>query len=160
MTREAPHFLCDEMLGHLCRYLRAAGYDTALAESGRPDGELLRQAAAEKRLFLTLDRGIVEHKAAGNIALVLPRGTLDDYARALEDRVQLDWLSRAFTRCLVDNAPLEPATPEKRRQAPAALHHSGEPMSLCPACGRVYWRGSHYRRMWQRLTRWQHRKHA
>lgn len=156
--RGAPRFLCDEMLGHLCRYLRAAGYDTELAENGTPDAELLRQASAEGRLFLTLDRRIVEHKAANGVAVVLPRGTLDDYVRALGHVASLDWVSRAFTRCLVDNAPLETAGPEKRREAPPALNRDGEPMSLCPACGRVYWRGSHYRRMWQRLTRWQHQK--
>lgn len=159
MIRGTPRFLCDEMLGHLCRYLRAAGYDTVLAENGKPDGDLLRQASAERRLFLTLDRGIAEHKAAGGVALVLPRGSLDDYVRALSARVPLDWVSRAFTRCLVDNAPLEKAPPEKRRQAPALLKDR-EPMSLCPACGRIYWRGSHYRRMWQRLTRWQQEQHV
>jgi len=38
-----PRFLCDEMLGRLCRYLRAAGYDALLANNGRSDRELLRQ---------------------------------------------------------------------------------------------------------------------
>jgi uncharacterized protein with PIN domain len=32
---DAPRFLCDEMLGRLCRYLRAAGYDALLANNGR-----------------------------------------------------------------------------------------------------------------------------
>jgi len=30
-----PRLLCDEMLGRLCRYMRAAGYDALLANGGR-----------------------------------------------------------------------------------------------------------------------------
>ena len=41
-----PRFLCDEMLGRLCRYLRAAGYDALFARNGAGDAELLRQCRA------------------------------------------------------------------------------------------------------------------
>ena len=51
-------FLCDEMLARLCRYLRAAGYDAALASDGIRDRVLLQQCQAEARRFLTLDRRI------------------------------------------------------------------------------------------------------
>jgi len=59
-----PSFLCDEMLGRLCRYLRAAGYDALLANGGRSDADLLRQCGEEGRYFLTQDRLVQEHKAA------------------------------------------------------------------------------------------------
>ena len=57
-----PRFLCDEMLGRLCRYLRAAGYDALLANGGRGDGELLRQCREEGRYFLTQDQLVQEHR--------------------------------------------------------------------------------------------------
>ena len=71
-----PRFLCDEMLGRLCRYLRAAGYDALLANGGRSDSELLRQCREEGRYFLTQDQLIREHKAAQGVALLLPQGEL------------------------------------------------------------------------------------
>ena len=40
---------CDEMLSRLGRWLRAAGYDTAIAESGLADTGIIAQCAAEGR---------------------------------------------------------------------------------------------------------------
>ena len=152
---EEPRFLCDEMLGRLCRYLRAAGYDTALARAGATDTELLRQCRAEGRQFLTQDTLIDEHKAAHGISLILPHADLDSLAARVGACYHLDWLRNAFTRCLVDNTPLVAADDEARRRVPADAAGPGEPLSCCPACARVYWRGSHYKRMRARLAAWQ-----
>lgn len=150
-----PRFLCDEMFGHLCRYLRAAGYDTLLANGGASDAELLRQCRAEGRQFLTRDMLVREHKAAQGVALILPHEDLDHLAALLGAHYQLDWLARAFTRCLVDNTPLIPADDAASARAPADARRPGEPLYCCPQCGRVYWRGSHYKRMRRRLAGWQ-----
>src|SRR3989339_1366464 len=100
-----PRFLCDEMLGRLCRYLRAAGYDALLANGGRSDAALLRQCREEGRYFLTQDQLVQEHKAARGVALLLPQGDLDRLAAALGAHLRLDWLRPAFTPRLKDNAP-------------------------------------------------------
>ncbi len=54
-----PRFLCDEMLGRLCRYLRAAGYDALLANGGRGDAELLRQCLEEGRYLEPISVGFM-----------------------------------------------------------------------------------------------------
>lgn len=151
----APRFLCDEMLGRLCRYLRAAGYDVLLANGGRSDGELLRQCREEGRYFLTQDQLVQEHKAARGVALLLPQGDLDRLAAALGAHFELDWLAHAFTRCLEDNTPLLAADAAALARVPADALRPNEPLCRCPACGRVYWRGSHYKRMRARLVAWQ-----
>ncbi len=148
-------FLCDEMLGQLCRYLRAAGYDTLLAQNGASDAELLQQCHAQGRHFLTRDVLVAEHKAARNIVLILAHGDLDHLARQVGEHYRLDWLRHAFTRCLVDNTLLAPADDAARARVPADAVKTGEPLYHCPACGRIYWRGSHYKRMRARLGSWQ-----
>lgn len=150
-----PRFLCDEMLGHLCRYLRAAGYDTLLANNGAGDADLLRQCRAEGRHFLTQDTLIREHKAANGIALILPHAPLDRLAAQVGAHYRLDWLSHAFTRCLVDNAPLVAADDAAVARVPQDALRPDEPLCHCPVCGRVYWRGSHYKRMRTKLAAWQ-----
>lgn len=153
-----PRFLCDEMLGRLCRYLRAAGYDALLANGGRSDGELLQQCRAEGRYFLTQDQLVQEHKAARGVALLLPQGDLDRLAAALGTHFELDWLTHAFTRCLEDNTLLVAADAGALARAPADAIRLDEPLCHCPACGRVYWRGSHYKRMSAKLVAWQSAK--
>lgn len=150
-----PRFLCDEMLGSLCRYLRAAGYDTLLADNGAADAELLRQCHAEGRQFLTQDQLVREHKAANGIALILPHAPLDQLAALLNQHYPMDWLERAFTRCMVDNALLMESDSATAARVPQDARKPGEPVRHCPACGRVYWRGSHYKRMRERLVAWQ-----
>jgi uncharacterized protein with PIN domain len=150
-----PRFLCDEMLGHLCRYLRAAGYDTLLANNGASDAELLLQCRTDGRYFLTQDTLIREHKVANGIALILPHTELDQLAARVGEHFQLDWLSHSFTRCLVDNTPLVAADGAAMARAPEDARRPGEPLRHCPACGRVYWHGSHYKRMRAKLAAWQ-----
>jgi uncharacterized protein len=48
-------FLCDHMLVRLGRWLRAAGYDTAIIEDALSDREILDRAIHEERLLLTRD---------------------------------------------------------------------------------------------------------
>jgi uncharacterized protein with PIN domain len=151
--REFPTFLCDEMLGRLARYLRAAGYDTELASGGAPDRDLVRQAAEEKRYFLTCDRLILEHRAGNGLVCLLPHGNLDQLARQVGERFAIDWLARAFTRCLVDNAELLPTHTHRHPHLPKDL--AGRDVMHCPLCQRVYWSGSHSRRMRLRLAEWQ-----
>ena len=152
---DTPRFLCDEMLGHLCRYLRAAGYDTLLASNGASDADLLRQCHAEGRYFLTQDTLIREHKAADGIALILPHARLDKLAALVGTHFNLDWTARAFSRCLVDNTPLVAADAAATARIPQDAQRPNEPLRHCPQCGRVYWRGSHYKRMKARLAAWQ-----
>ena len=147
--------MCDEMLGRLCRYLRAAGYDTLLATGGHSDGELLLQCHTEGRYFLTCDQLVREHKAARSIALILPHGDIDQFATLLAAHFELDWLNLAFTRCLLDNTVLVTADAAALGRAPPDVLRPHEPLLHCPMCGRVYWRGSHYERMHARLIKWQ-----
>lgn len=149
-----PRFLCDEMLGHLCRYLRAAGYDTLFDTSGLPDRDLLRICKEQDRTFLTKDQKIIEHNAAVGVACILPNADLDQLAAIIGAHFHLDWLSHAFTRCLEDNTPLVAADETTINRVPLDARRPGEPFTYCPTCARVYWRGSHYKRIRERLMKW------
>ncbi len=151
----APRFLCDVMLARLARYLRAAGLDATLAIESATDAEILREAIGEGRWLLTADRKITEHKAAKGHVLQLPFGSLDLQAAVLDGQFDIDWLSHAFTRCLMDNTPLQPATQEHAQQVPDDARQPQDELLACPNCGRVYWRGSHYKRMRRKLAEWQ-----
>jgi uncharacterized protein len=147
--------LCDEMLKGVGRWLRAAGYDAAIVDAGAHDDDLLARAAAEHRVLLTCDRGLA--KRAGPDATVVVLGTehFDDAARELRERLGIDWLHAPFTRCLRDNVPLMPADEEAIAELPTTAREGDGPIMRCPECGRLYWPGSHVRRMLAKLTRTQ-----
>lgn len=151
----APRFLCDAMLARLARYLRAAGLDSTLATESATDAQILREAIDQGRWLLTADRKITEHKASKGHVIQLPFGSLALQAAVLSNQLNIDWLSHAFTRCLMDNTPLQPATPEHAQQVPDDVRQTEDELLVCPNCGRVYWRGSHYKRMRRKLVEWQ-----
>ena len=145
---------CDEMLARLGRWLRAAGYDTAIAEGGLPDAALIARCAAEARILATRDRHLAA-AARGRVTVVrLAETDIAAQARALKAALRIDWQHAPFTRCLLDNAPLAPAPPEMAAQVPPLSRAGGGPLRVCPECGRLYWLGGHVRRMLARLAEW------
>ena len=144
--------LCDEMLAGLAAMLRAAGHDTALAAPGTPDAALAAACRAEGRLLLSRDRRLV---AAVPGALLLPEEAMDAQARQLTRQLGLDWCHAPFTRCMRDNTPLRLAGVADLARIPPRARLLPGPFRACPECGRVYWPGSHVRRMEDRLRRWQ-----
>ena len=147
--RLEPLFACDEMLARLARLLRAAGHDTRLAKAGLPDTALLALARAEGRVLLTRDRRLAS--AAGPQALLIETDAPEEQAAELARAHPVDWLRAPLTRCLIDNTVLRPATPEEIGRAPASAHGLAGPFTTCLSCGRLYWPGSHARRMVDKL---------
>jgi uncharacterized protein with PIN domain len=142
-------FLCDEMLLRLARLLRAAGYDTFLAQGGQADRELLARARAENRILLTRDKRLAA-EAYPRAILVEGRGAHAE-AEGLALRLPIDWKLAPFTRCVVDNAVLREAEAADLAAMPAPARSRPGPFRACPDCGRLYWPGSHVKRLSERL---------
>lgn len=146
--------LCDEMLGGLARWLRAAGHDTALAQAQARDAQLIEQALAEDRVLVSRDRRLVQEAGRRAQAVLLVGDHLEEQALQLGEALSLDWTLAPFTRCMVDNTPLRPATEEERARIPPGPRSLPGPERACPSCGRLFWPGSHVRSMLARLEAW------
>ncbi len=146
--------LCDQMLARLGRWLRAAGYDTAIQDQATTDRALLERALGEGRLLITRDRKLAEFRQAPGAVLVLAGNRLADSARELTERTAIDWLHRPFTRCLLCNALLAPAPAEARARLPEGARALAADATWCPACDKIFWPGSHARRMRAHLEAW------
>ena len=145
--------LCDEMLAGLARWLRAAGYDTEISAAASSDAALVALAGREGRTLIIRDRALAQHGTAGGM-LLLGDDELEQQVRFLARTIGIDWLHAPFTRCLIDNTPLRAAEGEELAQAPEGAPGLPGPFRACPACARLYWPGSHVRRMTARLERW------
>ena len=59
---------------------------------------------------------------------------------------------QAFSRCIMCNECLGPVSREEvREKVPPYVYENGMQLLRCPSCGRIYWEGSHYRRMKEKL---------
>lgn len=137
------------MLGSLGRWLRLLGYDTAIAGS-EPDWQIVRQARAEGRVILTRDRELARRRGVQTL-LVLD----DDLDAQLAQTVQdLDLPPpQSGTRCLHCNATLQPAShSDVTSDVPPYVLQTQRTFRRCPVCRRVYWRGTHWLKIEERVA--------
>jgi hypothetical protein len=139
-------FVLDVHLGRLARYLRMLGFD-AVYSNRFTDLELVRISAAERRILLTRDRGVLKHSAVTHGYWLRETDSLRQAAEVVR-RFDLARSLRPLTRCMVCNQPLKAASRAEvcGRVPPGTLEWCDE-FQECTGCGRVYWHGSHCRRM-------------
>ena len=150
--RPAPlrevRFAVDANLGRLAQLLRLTGFD-ALYRNDFDDAELADLAAATQRILLTRDIGLLKRRQVSHgwfVRATKPEAQLVSVLR----RFNLERQLRPFTRCLRCNGELGPATAEEvADRVPPRVRDSTTLFSRCPGCDRVYWPGTHYRRMQQ-----------
>jgi uncharacterized protein len=143
-------FIADAMLGTLAKWLRILGYDT-LFDPALDDYQLMRLARAEDRVLLTRDRELARRH--GLRALLIESEHLDDQIRQVLANLDLE-PGQSFSRCPICNEPLQPLDREAARaRVPDYVAQTHETFKICPACQRVYWRGTHWQHMEEQLTR-------
>lgn len=143
-------FVADAHLGGLARFLRMLGFDTE-HRNALEDAEIRRLASEDARIVLTRDRELLKCRD-------IRRGC---YVRALKPEAQLQEVvtryglapvARPFTLCLHCNLGLESLAPDAvAYRVPEKVRLLHRVFTHCPGCDRVYWPGSHYERMRQRL---------
>lgn len=149
-VREAPlrriRFVADAHLGGLAHLLRMTGFDT-LYDNHFRDDEIERLAADEQRIVLTRDRELLKRRTISHGCYVRALRT-EAQLREVFERLDLARAARPFTRCLSCNAPLRPV--EKARvlsRLPPRVREGYQRFSTCDGCARIFWEGSHWRRM-------------
>ncbi len=152
VSGKRPRFIADAMLGRLARWLRALGFDTAY-DKAITDEELVRRAFEEGRYMLTRDRRLLEQWRIHGCLVVESEAPLEQL-REVVAHLGLRPPEALFTRCLVCNRELVPAgADEVESRVPPAVRERHDAFVRCRDCGRVYWEGSHARRMRSALVR-------
>ena len=150
-TVNQPKFLCDDNLGKLARYLRMLGYDTFF-EKTLDDARLLSTMLKENRIVLTRDRKLIKRLPAGRFVLIEDDSPEEQLKSVLKNRGIKPDRDAFFSRCLECNEPcVEISRDEIEEKVFPYILKKHENFSKCPACGRIFWPGSHYKDMVRKL---------
>ncbi|MFC8453718.1 Mut7-C RNAse domain-containing protein [Kitasatospora sp. NPDC057223] len=135
-------FLLDVHLGTLTRRLRLLGIDAAYENPDIGDPALAARSAAEQRVLLSRDRGLLRRRELWAGAYV--------YSHRPADQLK-DVLSRfapelaPWTRCTACNGTLRTATKASvTGQLQDGTERAYDVFAQCTACEQVYWRGAHH----------------
>jgi uncharacterized protein with PIN domain len=139
-------FLLDSHLGRLAAYLRMLGFD-CLYNNDYHDDRIADILAEDPRILLTRDRRLLMRKV---VQYGYCLRSLEPPEQLVEVVCRFDLADKIapLHRCLRCNHPLQPVSKETvlDRLEPLTKIHFDE-FHLCPACDKVYWKGSHVERM-------------
>jgi len=138
-------FLLDGHLGKLAKRLRLVGLD-AVCPKGAKDDELADLAAGEGYILLTRDHALLKR---GTVSHGYCIRETDPHRQLVEVLTRFGPLAlQPFSRCLRCNAKLQEVSKSvvESRLPPRTREHYDR-FQACLGCGRVYWQGSHWKRL-------------
>jgi uncharacterized protein with PIN domain len=149
-VREQPagrmRFVADAHLGGLARLLRMAGFDT-IYDNAIHDDEIEERAIEEGRVVLTRDRELLKRRGV-EYGCYVRALRAQEQLREVFERYGLAERARPFTLCLHCNAPLHSVPKaEVLERLPPTVRTLHDEFSTCGVCHRVFWKGSHWKRM-------------
>ncbi|WP_460729208.1 Mut7-C RNAse domain-containing protein [Nocardia heshunensis] len=144
-SSEPLRFLLDIHLGTLTRRLRLLGIDAAYENPDIGDAALAARSAAEQRVLLSRDRGLLRRREIYSGAYVYshqPAEQLDDVLSRFAPRLA------PWTRCTACNGVLRAAERDAvRDRLPGNTGESYDSFAQCVDCGQTYWKGAHHARL-------------
>ncbi len=141
-----PKFVADVHLGRLTRYLRMIGLDV-LYKNDFDDEEIVELSLKERRAILTKDKGILKRNDVTRGYWI--RSTkVEEQVKEVLKRFDLQKEIKEFSRCIECNELLKPIKKETIiNQLPPKVVKSQNEFYICPACNKVFWKGTHYQSM-------------
>ncbi len=144
-----PRFVLDVHLGKVTATLRLLGFDCEY-DVGLQDDELARRSADERRILLTRDRQLLKRAVVTRGYCVRSQQPEEQAVEVLR-RFDLVGLAAPFTRCLRCNGRLiRVVLEEHAARIPEGVRARVRELTRCEACGRLYWKGTHYERLKRR----------
>jgi uncharacterized protein len=152
---DRPKFIVDQNVGKLAKLLRLLGYDTIFF-TGETDTQMVNIAMAERRIILTRDTHVLERRliTSGRVkAVLINSDNIEGQIRQVVNELHLDSF-QPFTLCLEDNQLLVPRTREEvKNRVPPYVWKTQKEYVECPVCHRIYWKGTHWDAMTDRLEK-------
>lgn len=138
-------FLLDVHLGTLARRLRLLGVDAAYESLDIGDPALAARSAAERRVLLSRDRGLLRRRELWAGAFVYSTRP-DEQLRDVLGRFAPEL--RPWSRCTACNGLLAAASKDEvAEQLEGGTRRSYDVFARCGECGRAYWRGAHHEQL-------------
>ncbi len=134
------------MLGRLAKWMRLLGFDV-LYDRTMSDNEIIRISLTQNRVILTRDTGLVARPLASNHVFI-ERDNVRQQLDQVLTTCHITSMPGPLTRCSVCNTSLSPVAKLDIRDLVAQyVYEKNNTFLRCENCGKIYWRGTHVKRM-------------
>jgi len=143
-------FIADAMLGRLAKWLRLLGFDV-LYYPDIEDREVIKISLEQDRTILTRDTRMLQCRGVRD-AVFIRSDHISEQLLDMKDMLALHD-SNPGERCVVCNGNLYAVSDRGELQdlVPDYVYHNFESFMRCSGCGKVYWEGSHYKKIRERI---------
>lgn len=143
------HFIADNMLGKLAKWMRFMGYDVLYPKTS-DDKELIELSRGENRYLLTRDKELAKTKDLQ--VLLIQSEKIEEQLKQVITEFHLNLNGNEFTRCpecnyilkVVDKSGLNGKVPD-------GVLTRQDNFWYCESCQRYYWQGTHYEKIKTKL---------
>jgi uncharacterized protein len=143
-------FIADVNIGDIVKYMRALGLDV-YCDPRLSTPDIVRISREENRTILTKSRKLLKFRDVTRGIFLRP-GTPVEQIRRIMDLLSLRGVIVPFSRCLRCNSLLARVTKESVfDRIPPKARACHEDYSYCSGCDRIYWQGTHFARIKQKV---------
>ncbi len=143
-----PRFVCDVHLARVAKFLRLLGFDTVY-KNDISDDELIGRCRFG-RIGITCDRRL--QKRMPESIVILRCEDAEKQIRYLNEIFDLSAYAMPFRISLCCNKKVVSVKKEIFPQIPKETYRWLEGFWQCPKCKKIYWRGTHTKRMRQKIS--------
>jgi uncharacterized protein with PIN domain len=146
-------FLCDQMLGTLAKWLRIYGLDTLYATDDLDDNKLIEIAKKENRILITRDIQLIYKSRRENIkSIKVTEKNIDEQLNQVLKKFKID-KEFFLSRCLLCNSLVREVNKnDVKNKVPNRIFKNNENFWYCKKCDKIYWQGSHFKNMIQKIN--------
>ena len=140
------------MLGTLAKWLRIYGFDTFYANSKMSDAELIKISKDENRVLISRDKELIQIAKRENIKTIgLKTIDIDEQIKAVLNDLKFN-MSQVLSRCIICNSEVEEILKDEiKEKVPKKVFENNEEFWFCKNCNKIYWKGSHYEKMIEKI---------
>jgi len=146
-TRRPFRFVADQSLGKLVKWLRILGFDADMRHFGKND--MPNESLLDARVFLTR---ITRMRGLPRSVFIVSDAPMLQLRQVVGQTGITEADFRPLTRCIKCNrllVPVERAAVFHR--VPDYVWNRHRRFHRCPSCDRIFWQGSHPRRVSDRI---------
>lgn len=147
-------FLCDQMLGTLAKWLRIYGFDTFFVNSEMDDAKLMEITKKENRILITRDRNLIQSARRENLKTIeIKKTDINEQISTVLGDIKID-NKKVLSRCILCNTEIEEIKKgDIKTKVPKRVFDNNEKFWFCKKCNKIYWKGSHYEKMFEKINK-------
>jgi hypothetical protein len=118
------------------------------------DAKLMEITKKENRILITRDRNLIQSARRENLKTIeIKKTDINEQISTVLGDIKID-KTKVLSRCILCNTEVEEIKKEDiKTKVPKRVFDNNEKFWFCKKCNKIYWKGSHYEKMFEKINK-------